>query len=50
MLGILSVGSPKKLVRKEFGKLVLGKGVEVTCKYSIKNDESVAATYLPSAK
>ena len=36
MLEIPSVGCPKKLVRKEFGKLALGKGVEVTCKYSIK--------------
>jgi hypothetical protein len=31
MLEILSVGSQKKLVHKKFGKLALGKGIEVTC-------------------
>ena len=50
MLEILGVGSPKKLVRKEFGKLALGKGVEVTCKYSIKMMKASPAAYLPSAE
>jgi len=50
MLEILSVGSQKKLVHKKFGKLALGKGIEATRKYSIKNDESAPATYLPSSK